>query len=285
MRTLWTCCASYRLLIFKKQTGIFFCPGPLRSFLHHINSITTITACFVFALTRISTVIDEPLRFEAGQKGRKTIEARVSATARDQWESPQSGLPGCQASCGLFVTMRCDSNGDTVLGAMSLMMNSSTTIITIPPHTLSPPSKCMHTYTCVHKTQPPQHTLTHRRHIPQPLQHSPTYIWCWRVQRLRLARARPPPADSGDCWCGAWDACLCGRCSTLCFSLLEQTPPSCTRCIPVWTQRHHVTWARMWGLGAKRSYVHSDLRIDSNNCCSRSGLMTSCPVLGQLHAL
>lgn len=32
-------------------------------------------------------------------------------------ESPRSGPPGCQPSCGLFVTMRCDSSGDAGPGA------------------------------------------------------------------------------------------------------------------------------------------------------------------------
>lgn len=77
--------------------------------------------------------------------------------------------------------MQCDSNGDCVLGAMSLMMNSSTTITTLPYHV----SAYTHIQWCVEK-----------HHNPQALQHSATYIWCWRVQGVGLAKASLPPADS-----------------------------------------------------------------------------------------
>lgn len=158
-------------------------------------------------------------------KRRNTIE-------RDQWASPGSGLPGCQPSCGPFVTMQCDSNGDGVLGAMSLMMNSSTTIITL--------SKCLHTYTGAHKTtttSPPTHTHADTT-SPQPLQRSPTYIWCWREQGLRLAQASQPKADSEECSCSVWHVWMEERSALS----AETNAPSFVRYIQICTQVHPVTW-------------------------------------------
>ena len=70
------------------------------------------------------------------------------------------------------------------------------------------PSKCIrkHTHTCLCTkrrslpTNTHTHTHTHSDSTsPRPLQHSATYIWCWREREhgRRLARAGLPPADSG----------------------------------------------------------------------------------------
>lgn len=52
---------------------------------------------------------------------------RIKITENKEGERSEGALR-CQASCGLFVTMKRDSNGDSVLEAMSLVMNSPTTI-------------------------------------------------------------------------------------------------------------------------------------------------------------
>lgn len=150
--------------------------------------------------------MDEGESVREGKQQREREKER-ERRGEDQWEPPRSGLPGCQASCGLFVTMQCDSNGDSVLGAMSLMMNSSTTIIP-PPHPRPPAFRLSayahtHTHVSVHKApQPPhQHTHTLRLHIlppPSPCStRRPTSGVGEREQGLRLARAGLPPADSG----------------------------------------------------------------------------------------
>lgn len=135
-------------------------------------------------------------------------------------------------------------------------------------------------------TSPPTHTQTHthRHHIPQPLQHSATYIWCWRVQGLRLAQASQPPADSGECSCSVWRVWM-AEYSSSAFSA-EINAPSFVRtyksvhnCIP----SHDHTRAKVRKLSYM--YMHLDLRIDPNNCCRRSCVMTSCSLLIQLHAL
>lgn len=208
-------------------------------------------------------------------KRRKTIER---ATVRDQWESPRSGLPGCQASCGLFVTMQCDSNGDSVLGAMSLMMNSSTTIITLY---LPPPFVSAYRHTRVRTKHHNLPTNTHTDATsPQPLQHSATYIWCWRVQGLRLAQASQPPADSGECSCSVWRGWMADY--SFCWN---KCPKLCTVHINLYARPSHEHTRADSKRELIHTYMHLDLRIDPNKCCCRSGLMTSCPLLIQLRAL
>lgn len=148
--------------------------------------------------------MDEGESVREGKQQREREKER-ERRGEDQWEPPRSGLPGCQASCGLFVTMQCDSNGDSVLGAMSLMMNSSTTIIP-PPHPRPPTfrlSAYAHTHTCLctkHRSLP-TNTHTHSDSTsppPSPCStRRPTSGVGEREQGLRLARAGLPPADSG----------------------------------------------------------------------------------------
>lgn len=175
--------------------------------------------------------MDEGESVREGKQQREREKER-ERRGEDQWEPPRSGLPGCQASCGLFVTMQCDSNGDSVLGAMSLMMNSSTTIIP-PPHPRPPTfrlSAYAHTHTCLctkHRSLP-TNTHTHSDSTsspPQPLQHSATYIWCRRERAgAKVGPGRPAPSRQWGSVHVACDVCEWQR--NLFMFLSRRTPPA-----------------------------------------------------------
>lgn len=165
---------------------------------------------------------------------------------------------------------------ESVLGAMSLMMKSSTTIISLSAHT--------HTrlYTKHHNQPSKTHTQTH---ILRPLQHSATYIWCWRVQGLRLVQASQPLADSGKCSYSVWSVLMAKySCSA---PVLPFPWNKCPKLHKVHRVLYTIATLSQQNTHAEKQTLmkHLDLKRDSNNECSRSNLMASFPRLSRLHAL
>lgn len=165
--------------------------------------------------------------------------------------------------------MQCDSIGDIVLGAMSLMMNSSTTITT-----LSLPCKCTHTHTlmCTKNITASQPTHTHIRSnntTPQPLQHLATYIWCWRVQGLGVGPGQPAPSRQ---WGSVHVACdvFDWQSSFALLIILKSMPPSSIRCIQIFTRSYPITWTH--------THHASDSGADLYISCIWSGFMASWPL-------
>lgn len=120
-----------------------------------------------------------------------------------------------------------------------------------------------------------------KHHNPQALQHSATYIWCWRVQGVGLAQASLPPADSVGGF--MWHAMCVNSWALLLRSFLRNKfPQLCKVHTNLYTIAfcHMNTHVQIVGI---HSYLHSDFRTEPNKSCITSGLMTSCPLLIQLH--
>lgn len=138
----------------------------------------------------------------------------IGMEGRNNWDrhththtGTSESLPGCQASCGLFVTMQCDSIGDIVLGAMSLMMNSSATITT-----LSLPRKYTHTHTrtlmCTKNITASQPTHTHTyaqtTQPPAPAALGDLHLVLESAGAWGWPGPACPQQTVGECSCSMW---------------------------------------------------------------------------------